>query len=123
MYRRLGLTMVETVMALTILGVSIVAIFGLLQACGHATHHCDMLTRAALLAETLMVETKNETNLSFGSRQGQDPRGSFVWRIQLAPTEEEQLAAIQITVRWLEQQREQRYDLVSLHFLPPMFGG
>ena len=70
-----------------------------------------------------MIETKNEANLSFGTREGQDPGGSFVWRIQLAPTEEEQLAAIQVTVRWLEQQREQRYDLVSLHFIPLVFGG
>jgi hypothetical protein len=104
--------MVEVVVALAILGTTIVAIFGAMRNCSRAAHHTRMLTKSVLLAETLLAEAKTLDVAVFETREGQqDP---YTWTVQVAPTPVENLAAVRVEVKWLEQEREQQYELLSL---------
>jgi prepilin-type N-terminal cleavage/methylation domain-containing protein len=105
-------TMVEVIVALTLLGVTILAVFGALRTCSAATHHARMLTESVLLAERLMTEARLNQNQAFETCDG--GAGVYHWRVRVAPTPVESLGAIHVQVNWFEQQRPQQYDLFSL---------
>lgn len=105
-------TIVEVVVALAILGVATMAVFGALHACSQATHHARMLTGSVLLAERLLAEVRLDENRSFETRDGGN--GPYQWRVRVAPTPIEGLGAIHVQVTWPEQQRRQQYDLFAL---------
>lgn len=107
-----GFTMVEVIVALTILSTTIIAIFGAMRSCSTAAAHTRMQTKAVLLAESLLTETRINKNLSFETTQGSEDL--YRWQVQIAPTAVESLGAICVQVNWQEQQRQQRYELVSL---------
>lgn len=105
-------TMVEIVVALTILSVTMVAVFGSLRMCATAAHHNRMLTKSVLLAERLLTETMISDNTIYETREGSEDL--YQWKIQIAPTPVENLGAVHVQVQWLEQQRLQQYELFSL---------
>ncbi len=105
-------TMVEVIVALTLLGITILAVFGALRTCAGATHHARVLTRSVLLAERLLTETYLDHNRAFESRDGTE--GIYQWRVRVVPTPVESLGAVHVRVKWPEQQRQQQYDLFSL---------
>jgi hypothetical protein len=104
--------MIEIIVALTILSVTIVAVFGSMRMCATAAHHTRMLTESVLLAESLLAETKVSQNAVYETREGQ--KDLYQWKVQVAPTPVENLGAIHVQVQWLEQQRPQQYELFSL---------
>jgi general secretion pathway protein I len=112
-----GFTMVEVVVALAILGTTIIAVFGAMRSCSRAAHHTRMLTKSVLLAETLLAEAKTSELAVFETTQGQ--KDSYTWTVRIAPTPIENLGAIRVEVKWLEQQREQQYELLSLIYMRP----
>lgn len=116
-----GFTMVEVVVALAILGVTIIAIFGAMRSCSRAAHHTRMLTESVLLAETLLAEAKTSQRAVFETTEGQED--SYTWTVRIAPTPVENLGAIRVEVKWLEQQREQQYELLSLIYMRPSIEG
>jgi Tfp pilus assembly protein PilV len=105
-------TMVEIVVALTILSVTIVAVFGSMRMCAKAAHHTRMLTKSVLLAERLLAETRISENTVYETREGKE--NLYQWKVQIAPTTVENLGAVHVQVQWLEQQRQQQYELFSL---------
>jgi len=107
-----GFTMVEVIVALTLLGITLTAIFGAMRACSAAAHRARMLTGSVLLAESLLAETKLDENPVFQTRQGRD--NLYSWQVQMTSTPVENLAAVRVTVEWPQQQRMQHYELVSL---------
>ncbi len=107
-----GFTMVEIVVSLAILSVTIIAIFGALRMCSRAAYHARMLTKSVLLAESLMVEKRISENTAYETTEGRD--GLYRWTVQVAPTPVESLGAVVVRVQWVEQQRPQQYELVSL---------
>lgn len=110
-----GFTMIEVVVSLVILSTSLVALFAALRICGSASYHNRMQTDAVLLAESLFAQTHQEKEMVFETREG--TRNRYQWRVKLAPTPVENLAAVRVTVEWLEQGRRQSYELLSLiHF-------
>jgi hypothetical protein len=68
-----------------------------------------------LLAETLLAEVKTSQNIVFETRQGQQE--PYSWKVHVAPTPIENLAAVRVEVNWLEQQRPQQYELLSLVYV------
>ena len=110
--------MVEVIVSIAILGVSFLAVFGALRACGMAGHHTRMLTGSVLLAESLLTEAKLERVTAFETTKGQ--RHRYEWQVQVAATEIENLGAICVRVSWNEQQRLQYYELVSLVLMEPL---
>ena len=105
-------TMVEIIVALTILSVTMVAVFGAMRTCATAAHHTRMLTKSVLLAESLLAETRLSENTVYETREGR--KDLYRWKIQIAPTPVESLGAIHVQVQWQEQQRQQQYELFSL---------
>ena len=114
-----GFTMVEVLVALVILGTTILAVFGALRDCSRAAHHTRMLTRSVLLAETLLADARTSGEAVFETKQGQ--QDFYSWKVEIAPTPVDNLGAVRVEVRWLEQQRPQQYELLSLIYMgsPP----
>lgn len=114
-------TMLETVVALAILGISVLAVFRVIRTSSTAAHHSRMLTKSVLLAETLLTQAKLNKNIAFEITQGrQDP---YNWQVQTAPASVDNLAAICVQVKWFEQQRQQKYELTSLIHITPLIEG
>jgi hypothetical protein len=102
--------MVEVLVALVILGTTIVAVFGALRSCSRAAHHTRMLTRSVLLANA-----KKSGEAAFETKEGQQDPNS--WKVEIAPTPVDNLGAVRVEVRWLEQQQLQQYELLSLIYM------
>ncbi len=116
-----GFTMVEIIVALAILSTSMLAIFGTLRMCTTANSSSQRLTEAVLLAERLLAETKLTNSITFRTTKGN--KGRFSWQIQTAPTEMDNLAAVCVTVQWLNQQKPQEYQIYSLIHIPVLMEG
>ena len=116
-----GFTMVEILVALAILSTSMLAVFGVLRMCVTANSGSQRLTQSVLLAESLMAETTLDNNITYQTANGSE--GLFSWQIQTAPTGMDNLAAVCITVQWLEQQKPQEYRLCSLMHIPVLMEG
>jgi prepilin-type N-terminal cleavage/methylation domain-containing protein len=114
-------TMVEIIVALSILSISALAVFRVLRMCSTADNSSQMLTKSVLLAESLLSETMLKEPVVYQTTQG--TKGLFEWQIQVAPTEMDNLATICVQVKWLEQHKPQRYELLSLLYIPATFGG
>jgi len=113
--------MVEVIVALAILGTTLIAIFGAIQTCSAANYHARMLTGAVLLAEKLLAETRLNDNPVFQSRLGQTK--PYRWQVQLEPTPVENLAAIRVTIYWHQHQHTQSYELISLAYFKQAIEG
>jgi Tfp pilus assembly protein PilV len=100
------------IVALTLLGIALLAVFGALRTCVQATQHARMLTGSVLVAERLLVEVRLDRQRAFATREGRTDL--YRWRVLVAPTPVESLGAVHIQVTWPEQQRPQQYDLFSL---------
>lgn len=104
--------MVEVVVAIALLGITMIAVFGAMRTCSRASHHARMLTKSVLLAETLVCETVQSRHVAFETKQGQE--SPYRWKVRIVPTPVENLGAVHVQVTWREQQREQQYELLSL---------
>ena len=113
--------MVEIIVALAILSTSMLAVFGVLSMCTSANSTSQRLTESVLLAERLLVEATLKDNITFQTTKGNE--GQFSWQIQTAPTGMDNLAALCVTVQWLDQQKPQEYQLYSLMHIPALVEG
>ena len=111
-----GFTMVEIIVALAILSTSMLAVFGALRMCTSANSASQRLTESVLLAEKLLAETALNDKITYRTTKGS--QGQFTWQIQTAATGMDNLAAVCVTVQWLNQQKPQEYQLYSLMHIP-----
>ena len=116
-----GFTMVEIIVALAILSTSILAVFGALRMCTVANSVSQRLTESVLLAEKLLAEATLNNKITYRTTKGSE--GQFSWQIQTAPTGMDNLAAVCVTVQWLNQQKPQEYQLYSLVHIPALMEG
>ena len=116
-----GFTMVEVIVALAILSTSMLAVFGTLRMCTTANSSSQRLTESVLLAERLLAETTLKDSITFHTTKGYKDR--FSWQIQTAPTRMDNLAAVYVTVQWIEQQKPQEYQLYLLMHIPVLMEG
>ncbi|MBN1186543.1 MAG: prepilin-type N-terminal cleavage/methylation domain-containing protein [Bacteroidales bacterium] len=107
-----GFTIVEVIVAMTLLGTTLTAIFYVLRNCSTVSNHTRMLTKSVLIAENLLTETMMNENAAFETREGEE--GLYSWEIKIAPTPIDNLGALRVLVKWKEQQRQQQYELYSL---------
>lgn len=106
-----GFSMLETIVALSVMSISLLAIFGAMRASANAAYHSRMQTKAILLAESKMVEAKLTRQSTYGITKGQHDR--FRWEVSIEPTTIESLGAVTARIKWMEQEREQAYELIS----------
>ena len=104
--------MVEVIVAITLLGTTMTAIFYVLRTCSTVSNHTRMLTGSVLIAENLFTETLMNENTAYETKEGQE--GLYSWEMKIAPTPIENLGALHILIKWSEQQRQQQYELFSL---------
>ena len=97
------------------------AIFTALRAGHSAAVQSRTLTEAILLAETLLTETITTDNLEFKTTTG--TRDRLQYRIQIAPTPSDNLAAIHIRISWPFNERRRHYELLTLRCIEPVFEG
>lgn len=107
-----GFTMVEVIVAMTLMGTTMTAIFVVLRMCSSVSNHTRMLTGSVLLAENLYTEIRLNENTAFETKEGQEDL--YSWETKIAPTTLDNLGALHILVKWKEQQRQQQYELFSL---------
>ncbi len=112
--RKTAFTIVEVIVAMALLGTSMIAVFGVLRTCATAAQHARMLTRGVCLAERLLVDAGMRENPAFETVKGNE--GRYTWDVQIAPTPVEDLGAVCVRVKWPEQGRTQEYELLS--FVP-----
>jgi Tfp pilus assembly protein PilV len=113
--------MVEIIVSLAILSTAMLAVFATLRMCISANSSSQRLTESVLLAERLMAETTLDHNVTYQTTKGSERLLS--WEIQTAPTGMDNLAAVCVTVQWLNQQRPQEYRLYSLMHIPALMEG
>jgi len=113
--------MVEIIVALAILSTSMLAIFGVLRMCTSANTTSQRLTESVFLAEKLLAETTLSDKIIYRTTKGS--QGQFTWQIQTSATGMDNLAAVCVTVEWLDQQKPQQYQLYSLVHIPDLVEG
>ena len=113
--------MVEIIVALAILSTSMLAVFGTLRMCTSANSSSQRLTDSVLLAEKLLAEATGDNKITYQTTSGSE--GQFSWQIQTAPTGMDNLAAINVQIQWLDQQKRQEYRLYSLVHIPVLMEG
>jgi type II secretion system protein I len=112
-----GFTLVEVIAAMAIMSTSLLAIFSTARSCLMAAERSGKLTRAVMIAETLLNEQMLDEQISYRSSQGQ--RDEFSWQIRIMQTNIENLAKIEITVLWGRQSPQQEYQLISFLYIEP----
>jgi len=117
----MAFTMVEVIVALAIMGTTIIAVFGTLHACSKGAQHAKMLTESVLLAETLLIQAVLQENIAMQTTNGGNDTHS--WKVRILPTPIESLAVVHVSVQWKEQNRPQQYNLVSALYIKPVLQG
>lgn len=111
-------TLVEVIVAITLLGISMIAVLGTFRACAGVARHARLLTQSVCLAERLLVEADLRENAVYGLVKGNE--GRYAWDVRIAPTSLENLGAISVQVSWWEQGRAQQYELLSFRRMPSL---
>jgi prepilin-type N-terminal cleavage/methylation domain-containing protein len=114
-------TLIEVMVSLAIMATALLAIFTAMRSSASAAIHAGTLTKATLLAESLLTETINQDDLVFNTTQGKSDR--FKWKIQIATTPIDNLAAVNIKISWPFANGSRHYELLTLRYIEPKFQG
>ncbi|MBL7106092.1 MAG: hypothetical protein ISS77_00605 [Phycisphaerae bacterium] len=116
-----GFSMVEIIIAMTIMATSLLAVFGVLSMCIRASNSNTNIAGAAILAESLLNEKRLEKNISYETTKGKESK--FNWQIQVSPTEIDNLVAVAVKISWLQNQIPKEYQLISVMHIPAVLQG
>ena len=114
-------TMIEVIVSLAIMATALLAVFTAMRSSASAVTQAKMLTKATMIAESLLSEVLIADDLTFNTSQGRTDR--FKWKIQIATTPIENLAAVYIEVSWTFANGSRHYELLSLRCIEPKFQG
>ena len=109
---RLGFTLVEVLVAMTVTSVGLLGVFGALRMAAATANLVRLQEQAQRIAERRMTGLLVEPIEQMGSRKGQE--GAFAWEDAIRTTKDPDLAEVVVTVQWLHQGRQMRFQLVSL---------
>ena len=117
-----GMTLIEVLVAMTILGVGLVAVMRAFSACTRTVGIVRGRTIARDFAGRVMSEARRNPSLLIsedeGNVGGQFP--GFTWKRELRDTIEPGLISIRITVNWRIQGLRRDFSLVSLIEAPDL---
>ena len=114
-------TMIEVIVSLAIMATALLAIFTAMRSSALAATQAGTLAKATLLAETLLTETLTKDDLDFNTTKGK--RDRFQWKIQIATTPIDNLAAVNIKISWPFANGSRNYELLTLRCIEPKFQG
>ncbi len=111
-----GFTLLEILVALSVVGFSFLVLLQMDGLNASRTIHTKKLLGAVRLAESRMEELFSKGSEEVISQDGEQEDGSFSWETVVSDTEYEELKEVRLTVRWFEGGREEEY--VVLAYLP-----
>ena len=110
--RLYGFTVVEAMVAMTVLGVGLVAVFGSLRIANSLAGQIRQQEAAQLLAERRMTTLLARPIEQMGIQTGQE--GIFTWNEEVRPSRNPDVAEVVVTASWMHQGRPLRFQLLSL---------
>jgi general secretion pathway protein I len=123
--RERGFTLLEVLVALTILGVALTVLFGIFGHSLSRSRETQSRLEARVLATSLLAEARTAPALAFGQRSGR-MRSGMDWHLTVRPYGDDKdaeawpAAAAQVTatVRWGDRGPGQTFSLSTLRLLP-----
>ena len=110
-----GFTLLEVMVALTIVSIVLVAMLGLSQRQILINSHLQQMTRATLLAKQKMaeIETGQITGLSQTQGAFAPPNQEFSWEVSYTPTPIPGVSQVDLSVVWGDKQENELVTLSS----------
>jgi general secretion pathway protein I len=110
-----GFTLLEVMIALSIVGISLVVILGLAQRSILVNGRLQQMTRATLLAKQKMADIENGISSGLDQNKGEfaDPNQNFTWRRVTTPTPIVGIVQIDLSVIWGDEQDNELVTLTS----------
>jgi len=117
-----GFTLLEVMIALAIVGTTLIAMLSLGNRTIATNAQLQRLTQATLLAQEKMTEIEQSAaanrNLEMQNGQGtfSDPFAEFSWQTSFSPTPIDLVQQVVVTVSWGEASQNEQVDLTSFVF-------
>lgn len=107
-----GFTIVEVLVAMTVTGVGLLAVFTALRMAHSTAGLISDEQQAQQLAQRHMTSLLVEPIQRMGVQTGQT--GRFSWQHAIRRTKDPDLAEVVVSVRWAHQGQQRKFQLVSL---------
>ncbi len=110
-----GFTLLEVMVALSIVGIALVVMLGLAQRSILVNDRLQHMTRATLLAKQKMAEIENGISSGLDQNKGDftEPNQAYSWRRVTTPTPIAGIAQIDLSVIWGDEQENELVTLTS----------
>jgi len=110
-----GFTLLEIMVALSIVGIAMVVMLGLAQRSVLVNSRLQQMTRATLLAKQKMAEIENGIGSNLDQNKGEfaEPNQNFSWNSVTTPTPITGIVQIDLSVRWGEERNNEFVTLTS----------
>lgn len=111
-----GFTLLEVLVALTILSISLAALLGVF---GEGLDRGQSIQRrmaARTLAQSLLAEAEADQTLTAGRKSGRDDR-DLEWSVAVSEPRETALTQVTVTVRWRNENQPQMLRLTTLRLI------
>ncbi len=110
-----GFTLLEIMIALSIVGITMVVMLGLAQRSILVNSRLQQMTRATLLAKQKMAEIEHGISSGLDQHKGEfaEPNQDFRWRRITTPTPITGIAQIDLSVIWGDEQENELVTLTS----------
>lgn len=117
---RAGLTLVEVLAAMVVLGVGLVSVMGAFSTCARAVSIVKGQVAAETFASKMLSELRVNPQLLLSGDEGiiSDAPSVYTWTKELRETAEPGVLAVKITVNWKSQGVSRYYALTSLVATP-----
>lgn len=107
MKRRRGLTLLEVIVAMTLLAIGIAGAMGAISACVRSNEAAASYSRGTLLAQQVAAELERSETLESGEMSGtfDNQSSEYTWEALVDGADAQGLYPVHITVRWQAGQR------------------
>jgi type II secretion system protein I len=107
-----GFTIVEVLVAMTVCGVGLIAVFQAMRIASDAAERISNEATAQLLAESHLISILSRPLSQMGTHDGSE--GKFTWIEQIRPSKHPKLAEVVVQVKWRQRGRNLAFRLASL---------
>jgi len=109
------MTLLEVLVAMTILAIGVVGIIGTLAAAQRAQRVSEEYTVAATLAQHVLTNLRQTPTLAAGDLSGslEDAAVGYRWQAQVTDSDITGLLRVQLTIQWGPEVHPQAYEVCS----------
>jgi len=110
-----GFSLIETLVAVSIFAIAIVAVIEGLAASSRAQIWVERENRAVMLAQNILEEIEYAGDLEVGTDQGrfEDEDSDYSWSSEVVETPDEGLYQVTVVVSWNEGEAEREFQLTT----------